>query len=420
MVEINKLKINLSLSGGGVKGVAHVGGIKALEDKQIQISGIAGTSAGAIIATLYGAGYNCSELKEILFEEKFARFKDSFSLSRLVKKFGLYKGDNFFRWIKEKLKAKGIRAFKDFNKEVIVVASNVSNKRSEVFSRKNTPYVSVAEAVRMSMSIPVFYMPYKYLSNLYVDGGVMNNLPLKVFNKSKLPNLGFILYQDEKKTDSINGFIDYLSALVEMIMTLNERHQIELSRSHLISIPTGDIKATDFSLSRKEKEWLYQSGYINVEKSLLTFKDRRLRKSIFKFQDLNNIKSTPTELREFASEMVDYIIEKVDVDSFDTIVTSSNDEHYLFSYFVASEMNKKFTTINPYRNNLDYNYSYINKEERVIILNFKHKNKELLEIIKKVEEEGIEIIDSFSFINDKKNKCELCNCLNAHYSYYII
>ena len=398
------------MSGGGIKGIAHLGGIKALEEEDIEIVGIAGSSAGAIIAALYGAGYSCKELKRIMYHHDFNEFKDDFSLIRLARSYGIYQGNSVLKWIRSKLACRGIRTFKDFTTDVHIIASDVNYKRSKVFSKRYTPNVSVAEAVRMSMSIPVLYVPYSYQGNLYVDGGVMNNLPLKVFNHSRLPCLGFMLVEEVgNRAKKINNFIDYLSSIMEMIIIVNEQRQIELSKSHIIAIPTGKIRATDFSIDEEEKDWLYNSGYTNVKKKLEYFKDRRLRKGLAFFkgvEDIDNIKGTIIELKEFADEMVDFLKERIDIKSFDTILSFDSDD-YLFSYFVAQKLNKRFTIINHDKNNVEYSYNQIKANDKVIIVNFKNNPKELLDILNNDKISSIKLKGIFSFIKHRQDKIRL-------------
>jgi len=414
VVKINKLKINLSLSGGGIKGIAHLGGIKALEDDGIEIVGIAGSSAGAIIAALYGAGYSCEELKEIMYEHNFDQFKDSFSLIRLARSYGLYQGNNVLKWIRSKLASRGIRSFKDLNKDVYIIASNVNYKRSEVFSTRDTPNVSVAEAVRMSMSIPIVYVPYCYKSNFYVDGAVINNLPLRIFNHSRLPSLGFMLVEEVgNRAEKINSFIDYLSAIMEMVIIVNEQRQIELSKSHVIAIPTGEIKAIDFSISKEDKEWLYNSGYTNTKNKLDYFKDRRLKRGIATFKgvkDIDKIKGSLIELEEFADEMVDFLKERIDIKSFDTILSFDSDD-YLFSYFVAQRLNKRFTIIN-YNNkgNIEYHYNQIKSDDKAIIVNFKDNSKVILDILNNDKISSLKLKGIFSFIKQQQDNVRLLDC----------
>ncbi|AGB42450.1 putative esterase of the alpha-beta hydrolase superfamily [Halobacteroides halobius DSM 5150] len=381
---ISDLRINLSISGGGVKGIAHLGGIKALEEEGIEIVSLAGSSVGAIIATLYGAGYSIDKLKELIYQQDLEDFKDDFSIIRLFTEYGIYKGNEFLDWMAERLEAKGVRVFEDLNKEVKVIASDATYRSTKVFSKEQTPQFSVAKAVRMSMSIPIFYKPYHYNSRLYIDGGVMNNFPLQVFADSSRPTLGLILI-DEKpgQPSKIDNLIDYLTNLLEMVMTVNERRQIELSDAYVISIPTLGIKVIDFSLSREEKNKLYMSGYQQVKDNLDYFIDRKLPAD-FRGKNNRQLEGTTVEIEEYSQVMEGYIRKQVKLKQIDGIVTL-NDDNYLFAYLVAKRLGKKFTVIDLDGRDSYSHYNRIESDDTVLFVNFiqptRNKIKGLLHFI---------------------------------------
>ncbi|WP_408955355.1 patatin-like phospholipase family protein [Natroniella sp. ANB-PHB2] len=397
------MEVNLSLNGGGIKGISHVGGLKALEEEEIEVKAIAGSSAGAIIAALYGAGYSCAELKEIMYQVDFNKFKDGFSLFRLIRDYGLYSGNHFLRWIEAKLAAKGINKFKDLRMNVKIITSEVTYSKEQVFSKTETPEFSVAEAVRMSIGIPIFYVPYRYQSQLYVDGGVMNNLPLNVFNEAKEPVLGFLLLEQEQQEQTeINNFVDYLTTLMNMVISVNELRQIELSDSYIISIPTGNTRATDFSLSLEEKEQLYRLGYQRVRDNLAKFEDRRLGET--KILDQGEIRATTVEIEELSRMMISYLKNNFELDQIDGIVSSADDD-YLFSYLLAKQLNKKFTVLKPEEVALDNcRYNQLQPGERVIITTFLlTEDKQLIKSAKQLRKLGIEVEEIITFIGRESN-----------------
>ena len=104
---------NLVFEGGGVKGIAYVGALKALEERGVieEIVRVGGTSAGAINAVLLSVGYSLEETKEVLWELDFNNFMDDSwgvirDTNRLIEKFGWYKGDYFRDWIGKLIKEK--------------------------------------------------------------------------------------------------------------------------------------------------------------------------------------------------------------------------------------------------------------------------------------------------------------------------
>jgi NTE family protein len=290
-----------------------------------QIKRAGGASAGAINALLFGLGYSPSETKDLLMDLDFTNFlDDSWGVmrdsKRLLEKFGWYKGDFFRKWIGQRIEEKtgnpeatfkemyDLRDKKGF-RDLYMVGVNLSTHFGEVFSNEHTPRMPLADAVRISMSIPLFFAAKRSLrGDIYVDGGLLNNYPIKLFDREKyltpktlsshgrvpdyykkhnaslkrrritvspylynLETLGFRLDsareiavfrdQAEPPREEIDDFFSYLWALVETIFEgqANEHlHSDDWQRT--IYIDTLGVKTTDFKLSRQKKEALIQSG----------------------------------------------------------------------------------------------------------------------------------------------------------------
>ncbi len=191
---------NLIFEGGGVKGVAYVGALQELETRQImsQIKRVGGTSAGAINAVLLSIGFTLKETQKILMTLDFNNFMDDSwgivrDTNRLISEFGWYKGDFFKEWIGALIREKTGNensTFNDLNNQdcldLYLIGTNLSTGFSEVFSVEHTPRMRVADAVRISMSIPLFFASVRTMRNdNYVDGGVFNNYPIKLFDREK-------------------------------------------------------------------------------------------------------------------------------------------------------------------------------------------------------------------------------------------
>jgi NTE family protein len=313
---------NLVFEGGGVKGIAYIGVLDVLEQKGIlaNIARVGGTSVGAINATLLALGYNKAEQKEILWNLNFRNFQDAdkfiFSnIYRIINRFGWNKGDFFQDWIGGLIARKMDDAkatFKDLktkNKpDLYVYGTNLSTRFGEVFSVERTPDMPIAEAVRISMSLPVFFKAVRNSRNdVYVDGGCLNNYPVKLFDREKyiLPEnlarmavpqpyyvkqnedflkahpesspytfnretLGFrldtkeemaVFRYNERQTQNISGFTDYVKALVKtMLESQNNSHLHSDDWQRTIYIDTLGVSTTDFDLSDENKQALVDSG----------------------------------------------------------------------------------------------------------------------------------------------------------------
>ena len=171
---VNK-NVALVLGSGGARGLAHIGAIEALEERGYTISSIAGCSMGAIIAGMYAAG----QLQEA--KEWFLRVDKQLILRmmdiNLLSSNSLVKGE---RIIKELEKVVPDRPIEELNIPCSIVASDMMNTEEVVFRSG-----SLFEAVRASISIPLFFKPVQIDNRLLIDGGILNPLPLHVVERTE-------------------------------------------------------------------------------------------------------------------------------------------------------------------------------------------------------------------------------------------
>ena len=232
---------------------------------------------------------------------------------RLMRNYGWYKGDFFHTWIGKRIKAKTGNAsatFADLQqmrmKDLYLIATNLSTGFSEVMSAEHTPDMPVADAVRMSMSIPLFFAAKRNKrKDVFVDGGVLNNYPVKVFDRQQYidpgnrnrhaldtryyrkdndcldpgcspycynkETLGFrldtkeeiALFRDgvQPQAEAIDHFFDYSSALLRALMNVqNSVHLHSDDWQRTIYVDTLGVGTTDFELSDAKKKKLIRSG----------------------------------------------------------------------------------------------------------------------------------------------------------------
>lgn len=273
--------------GGGVRGTALIGAVAAVEERQISFSAVAGTSAGAIVASLIAAGYGASEMQMLMLEKDLRDFKDPVSNIPGLRwmlawhRLGLYRGDEFQRWIAEKISLKltdrrhASPRFEDLPKPLTIIATDVVRQQAKVFSRERTPDIAVADAVRMSMSIPFFFCPVRYGSELLVDGGTLSNFPAWAFDEqlktAPLPVLGLRLQPDDVPQPKINNFLDLAVSIVNTVVRASIPLQItHVQNLHVIDLPTLGVHTTDFDISNEMKNRLYDSGYQTARAYLAT------------------------------------------------------------------------------------------------------------------------------------------------------
>lgn len=327
---------NLVFEGGGVKGIAYVGALEVLDKEGIlqNIERVAGTSAGAMVAVLVGLGYTAEDLKDILWKIRFRNFLDSSwglirNTERLIEDYGWYKGDFFRNLMADHIKAKtgdGEATFKDIEKmrkegkpfrDIYLVGADLSTGFSKVFSASATPDVKVADAARISMSIPLIFAAVKGVNedgHIYVDGGLLDNYAIKVFDRvnyvvdeanirktdyykkinQKLKandtekmekslgrvneyvynkeTLGFRLDAKEDinlfldpnaqpKTKKIDDIISYTTALVTTLIDFqNNVHLHSDDWQRTVYIDSLGISSIDFDISDSKKQKLVDSG----------------------------------------------------------------------------------------------------------------------------------------------------------------
>lgn len=164
---MKKYKWGMVLSGGGIRGAAHAGVIKALEEHGIVPEAIAGASAGAIAGSLYAGGYTWSEILD-LFEQNPVMFK--WSLIGHLKP-GFIDTDQFMGLFRRYFPDDRFEALKT---PLYITATDIENGRSRIFS--SGPLI---RPVLASMAYPIVFTPVLIEGVLYSDGGIMNNFPVE-------------------------------------------------------------------------------------------------------------------------------------------------------------------------------------------------------------------------------------------------
>lgn len=207
---------NLVMEGGGIKGIAYGGALLELEKKGIlqNITRVAGTSAGAIQACLLSVGYSPKEIIEIVNQTPIETFNDDGFVAkgtkRLIKEYGWFKGESFLKTMENVIFQRTGNANLTFEelhrlaeatpfRDLYVTGTNLTEQSLVIFSHETYPKMRIADAVRISMSIPLYYKSIwidqegtvyeepiaNKKCNLFVDGGLMLNYPIDIFDKPK-------------------------------------------------------------------------------------------------------------------------------------------------------------------------------------------------------------------------------------------
>ncbi len=253
------VKYNGIFGGGGIKGIAYIGALYALEQHGFIINKAGGTSVGAIIASLLVAGYRASELFNLLDKIDLTLFNQSFNLKMLnsyVKNKGMVSSNIIYRLLKPYFLSKNIWTYQDVmdgnHSKLKVTATKINglefSKKQKIFEeiiipddlpklKINPLSFPILESVVMSSSFPGYFTPYQINNQFYIDGGIKGKINLNLFMEEPTLRLAFYLKKHPKEiVKPIKG-------------------------GYLIMIDTKDINSLNFKLSENDKKSLFESGY---------------------------------------------------------------------------------------------------------------------------------------------------------------
>jgi NTE family protein len=308
-------RVDLVFEGGGVKGIGLAGAFGYLDEQGFKPQRVAGTSAGAITAALVAAGYSGEELQSLVLEKmEFKSFEDggrwpwSQALELRAHK-GLHPGKYFESWMRDRLQEKGVTKFGQLRVandasdggsdglaqyRLQVIASDITEQRMLVLPRDAQQHLGVdpdeleiAAAVRMSMSIPIFFDPVVYHDpcnpsdeRLIVDGGLLSNFPVWLFDTPpgqvpRWPTFGLLLVAPNQQSPLVQeaeplptddgkvSILGFLLAIAHTMMEAHDRLYVEQANyARTIPINTLGVQTTQFSIDDDPdlKRKLYDSG----------------------------------------------------------------------------------------------------------------------------------------------------------------
>lgn len=287
----NKIRC-LVFSGGGIRGLAYVGCLKALEEFQVlpQIESYVGTSIGAIFALFLNLDYCYEELYEILLTINFESLRDitSDGIFNYFNSYGFETGnkmENIVKiFIRKKIGDDQItfqQLYEKTQRKLTITGTCLNTCQGEFFNYENCPNMEVIKAIRISMSIPFVFTTHSLDGKLYVDGGVANNYPLDAHpNTSEI--LGFVL-KDNQQNKEIQGLDDYAMAIIQSIDKKLHSLVAKIHNDITITITTK-AGVLDFNISEPDRKSLFMEGY-QYTADYLTKNQKRI---ITKQKETNN------------------------------------------------------------------------------------------------------------------------------------
>ena len=276
------MKITLALSGGGIKGVAHIGALKALEEEKIQIEKISGTSSGSIVASLFAAGFSSDDIYKIFKKYcKKIKYVEPINIVKLIlglildRKIiidGLNSGIQIEKLIQKECEKNNIQKMSDIKIPLIIPTVDMCKGELICFTsyqfRKNFSDniifendISIGKAVRASCSYPVVFSPFDYKGSKLIDGGIRENIPwkvLKMLGAEKVLSISFETERDECENKNI---IEVANRAIELLCRELTNYELDGSDYNI------KIKTEKIGLLEIEKlDELYEIGYIETKK----------------------------------------------------------------------------------------------------------------------------------------------------------
>ena len=270
-------KISLCLAGGGIKGVAHIGVLKAIEEKNIEIEYIGGTSSGSIVSSLYAAGFTAEEIYNIFKKYcKKIRYADLKNIIKLIYGLiieqkiiidGLSSGKEIEKLINKECNKKGIYNISYIRKPLVVPSVNMNTgdvicftsclKRSEFSDKiKFINNIPIGKAVRASCSYPVVFSPAEYEDMELIDGGIRENVPWKELELLGAKNIVNVVFETDKNDNCCENLVEVAGRSIDLLCRELSNYEMQGTYNNL-KIKTKKIGLLDIS----KLEELYYLGY---------------------------------------------------------------------------------------------------------------------------------------------------------------
>jgi NTE family protein len=291
--------------GGGVKGLALVGALEEFADRERHPDSyvdswrqLTGTSAGAIVAAYLACGHDAKQTTALIENMPLAEFQDwgpggklfggAVNLARIH---GLARGQVFHDWFRNEIDDKTFGDIQSTGRTLKLIATDITRREMLLLPDSLGDYrlsekartiepqgFAIADAVRMSMSIPYFFQPVELvhdetgLTSTIIDGGLLSNFPVWAFDVEDhdptRPTFGFKLIGGKATGAGLSKVVHALGWAAEMGSDIfntatDAWDKYWVSRTTYVRtcvIPAGDIGATDFDLSDEQKRWLLNSG----------------------------------------------------------------------------------------------------------------------------------------------------------------
>lgn len=281
------MKIGLALAGGGIRGIAHAGVLKALEENNIKINIIGGTSSGSLVAVLYAMGYTPKHIyfmfkkyaNEIIEFDNLPVFSEmrKFVLNKKINITGLKTGESIEKLYDRISNNKSMQKMSDIKMPIVIPTVDINNTKKYIFTNnipeKNEKYIkdiTIGKAVRASSSFPIIFSACEYGKHRFIDGGVLDNIPVVELKKQGADKIIAVNF----KSDSINNESNIMDIMMKTLDIMGDKISEESLKEADVVVTVKTDKTGLFDTQKID--YCYESGYDSVMQNIKDIK-RKLK-----------------------------------------------------------------------------------------------------------------------------------------------
>jgi len=272
--------LRIALSGGGMRGIAHIGALEVLEARGYlkAVKEYIGISAGAFCAFAVCIGCSLEELRKTIVLLNFGLIRsispeDAF---RFLDTFGFDNGENIDRLLTVMLRSKGLGPAATFGElakrsgpALRIFATDLNTCLQKEFSARTTPGTEIKVALRASMCIPIYFTPVNVDGHLMVDGGVITNFPFVILSdEERETTLGIAFNDAHKPKQTIEDLPSFMVQIYHSIDFYQFRNLDNIWSRNIVYLPCGDFSVINFEATAEEKEGLMALGRKGMEEFL--------------------------------------------------------------------------------------------------------------------------------------------------------
>ena len=281
-------KLGIALSGGGIRGIAHAGVLKALDENNIKIDAISGTSSGGLIASLYAMGYSPYYIY-VLFKRYAKDIVNissapiingisNFMMNKRLQISGLKKGNSIEKIYNSLAEKKGVKVIGDIKMPIAIPAVDISESKEYVFTNnipeknnenKYITDIPVGKAVRASSSFPAVFCPCEFQSHRFLDGGALDNIPVDEVRKQGVERVIAVNF-DADTIDNNSNIMDIAMKTIDIMGNKIAEDNLKNS-DYILTIPTDKTGLLDVEKLDKCFNFGYETTMNKIDeiKSLL-------------------------------------------------------------------------------------------------------------------------------------------------------